>query len=204
MILTIPPTAHPSATRGLALQQTTRRRWAGCGGRGKERGTRREASSAPRLSLCLQTTRPFHAPQATAPCFTDAATTPDLTSPSLVIPAGLLAPTATSYRIDLTAAKGARTDTDSAAVCVLAGAAPTGSVRRVCPGAAGCTSKPHTPTEPLRLVFTLDDSATLLSMASFNWTSEDLSLPAMAVSTTKQVGCPGTRYLGPAPGLPFR
>ena len=54
---------------------------------------------------------------------------------------------------------------------------------RFCPGSAGCTSKLHSPSEPLRLVFTLDNS-TLLSKTSFSWVSSDIALTA--ASTTKQ------------------
>lgn len=57
---------------------------------------------------------------------------------------------------------------------------------RFCPGTAGCTSKMHSPTDSLRLVFALDD-ASLLAKATFRWASTDASL-ASAASTTKQVG----------------
>ncbi len=56
---------------------------------------------------------------------------------------------------------------------------------RFCTGAAGCTSKLHSPTDSLRLVFALDDAA-LLSKATFRWASADVPLSA-AASTTKQV-----------------
>ena len=56
---------------------------------------------------------------------------------------------------------------------------------RFCAGAAGCTSKLHSPTDSLRLVFALDD-ASLLSKAAFRWASTDVPLSA-AASTTKQV-----------------
>ena len=55
---------------------------------------------------------------------------------------------------------------------------------RFCPG--GCTSKRHRPSEPLRLVFALDDAA-LLARTTFAWTCSSLDLAALTPgATTKQ------------------
>lgn len=56
---------------------------------------------------------------------------------------------------------------------------------RVCTGTAGCTSKLHTPTEPLRLLATLDNAA-LLPKATYAWACAGLPLSAATTSTTKQ------------------
>lgn len=124
------------------------------------------------------------ATQASSPCFTDPATAPDMGTSRLEVAAGLLPAGDVRYRFQLTAAKGARSDSAEATVRVLAGAAPTGKISRFCPGTAGCTSKMHSPTDSLRLVFALDD-ASLLAKATFRWASTDASL-ARAASTTKQ------------------
>lgn len=63
--------------------------------------------------------------------------------------------------------------------------APPPPYSRFCPGAAGCTSKLHSPTEPLRLVYTLSN-ATLAPRAQYRWSSADVDLPAAAAATTKQ------------------
>ena len=185
-----------------------------------------------RFSWACTATDP--ATQLSTPCFTDPATAPDMTASQLVISPGLLPAGDSLYTISLTAAKGSglstRTDTDTTALRVLAGAAPTGKIRcglrlpaclpaclparrpavlllpplhsldpitllvllplpmtprsRFCPGWSGCTSKQHTPSEPLRLVFALDDPS-LLPRTTFSWVSSDLSL-ATAATTTKQ------------------
>lgn len=80
-------------------------------------------------SLCPA---PLHPPphlQSSAPCFVDPATATDMTASRLDIAAGQLPAGAGKYTIALLAAKGARTDTDATSLRVLAGAAPTGTVR---------------------------------------------------------------------------
>lgn len=69
-------------------------------------------------------------PQINSPCLLPDST--DLTAPRLVLPPGTLpAATGRTYRIALSAAKGSRSDTDSATVRVLEGAAPVGKIRWV-------------------------------------------------------------------------
>lgn len=122
--------------------------------------------------------------QASAPCFAGVATSPDMTATQLRVPAGLLPASATiTYSISLTARKGSRSDSDTVTVRVLEGAAPVGTLARFCPGAAGCRSKAHLASEPLRLLFTVDDPS-LLPGTTFQWESADVALPA----TGRQVG----------------
>ncbi|KAL4419691.1 hypothetical protein ABPG75_006789 [Micractinium tetrahymenae] len=128
--------------------------------------------------------------QVATPCFADPASAGiNLTGSQLVIPRGSLPASNGTYRIGLTAAKyGAtsnRSDTDEAVIRVLAVAAPTCKIERTCPGSAGCTSKFHTPTEPLRLAALLDDP-TLLSRTGFAWSSDDVPLAGAARSTREQ------------------
>ncbi|PSC71100.1 putative DNA-3-methyladenine glycosylase 2 [Micractinium conductrix] len=116
--------------------------------------------------------------QASAPCFAGVATSPDMTATQLRVPAGLLPASATiTYSISLTARKGSRSDSDTVTVRVLEGAAPVGTLARFCPGAAGCRSKAHLASEPLRLLFTVDDPS-LLPGTTFQWESADVALPA--------------------------
>jgi len=124
--------------------------------------------------------------QLSTPCFPNPATAPDTTAAQLRIPAGMLPASDTvRYTVELTASKGSRSDTDSCVLRVLAGAAPVGRLSRFCPGASGCTTKQHPPSEPLRLVFALDNPA-LLPRTAFAWASADLALPASA-AVAKQV-----------------
>ena len=124
---------------------------------------------------------------------------PDTSSSRLVLPAGTLPSGDTLYEITLTAAKGsgagARSDSDSAVVRVLATAEdalepPTGQITRWCPGSAtgACSSKKHIPSEPLRLRFVLDDP-TLTAATTFAWNSSDVALssPGVVTSLSKQV-----------------
>ncbi|PRW57206.1 receptor for egg jelly precursor [Chlorella sorokiniana] len=143
-----------------------------------------DASNRTPFSFRWACTATDPATQVSAPCFADPATAPDMGAARLEVPAGLLPAGDMRYRFQLTATKGARSDTAEATVHVLAGAAPTGKISRFCAGAAGCTSKLHSPTDSLRLVFALDD-ATLLPKATFRWASADVPLAA-AASTTKQ------------------
>lgn len=64
--------------------------------------------------------------------------------------------------------------------------------RRTCPGSAGCASKFHTPTEPLRLAAVLDDPS-LLPRTTFAWASSDVPLAAAARSTQEQASPRGWR-----------
>ncbi|KAL4452032.1 hypothetical protein ABPG75_007694 [Micractinium tetrahymenae] len=116
--------------------------------------------------------------QLSYPCFPNPATAPDLTAAQLTIPTGLLpASDSVLYTVALTAAKGSRSDGDTATLHVVSGPAPVGTLARFCPGAAGCTSKQHRPSEPLRLLFSLQDPS-LLPHTAFAWASSDVSLPA--------------------------
>lgn len=136
--------------------------------------------------------------QLSSPCFQDPATAPDTTAPQLRLPAHQLpASDSVWYTVGLTASKGSRQDSDTATLRVLAGEAPVGTLARFCPGSTGCTSKLHRPSEPLRLVFTLDNPA-LLPSTSFAWASNDVALPA-AGKQVSRAGQGASQWRGHVP-----
>ncbi|PRW57378.1 hypothetical protein C2E21_4192 [Chlorella sorokiniana] len=121
--------------------------------------------------------------QAAAPCFTDPAKTPDMSSDTLTVEPIWLPAGDCTYTFSVTAAKGDRSDTATAAVRVLAEAAPTGTISRVCTQ-SGCP-KLHSPTKELRLGFVLDDTS-LLPSTTFAWSSPDIDLTTLGVPINQQ------------------
>eukprot|EP00887_Chlorella_sp_A99_P005110 scaffold25.g5110.t1 len=93
----------------------------------------------------------------------------------LTVPGGTFTP-GLAYTVSVTATKGSRSDADTATISVLStgGATPpTGTITRFCPG--GACPKKHSPSEPLRLLYALDDPS-LASDTTYAWTSPDVSL----------------------------
>lgn len=80
--------------------------------------------------------------QVSKPCdFANAATAPDMTAARLEVAPGSLPAGSAVYTIGLRAAKGGRADTDSTAIRVLEGVAPTGVIR--CADGGGCRLRMH-------------------------------------------------------------